>query len=329
MTGTAEDVVIRPIKGKDFNKLFGIVQRAFKKEIEIKGLDLSRFSRTIMLYRAFRLLFPVLGLLHITFPVVLVAEISNNIAGEVHLVPHGKGIWTIDSLAVDPDSVKQGIGLRLIKESVDFLYRKRVKRVLTSVRADNVPALRIREKLGYEIFDKRVLLLSEVKRAPVSELAERPVLIRDMKPEDRGRIYEIARVVDTRKVQTYRITPEDFVDSFAKQLIDRVTKSHSKKFVIDMQGEIRAYGHVSYTSPLEAARLESLYIMPSDNSAELYQMLVQRILRFLQALGINRVVVELNADHEEAIETLTNLDFNLLAYSYGLVCLDRTTVDKK
>lgn len=323
MKTSDKQILVRPIKKGDFDRLFIVLSKAFKRELEIVGFDSQRFSRNAKLYSTLKFLLPIFNFLHLGFPTVLVAEADNKVVGEVDLVPWGKGIWTIDSLAVDPDYTGRGIGLSLIKGSVRYASQ-RGRKILTSIRADNLPALRIAEKLGYKIFEERVLLFHRLGDYSLAKVEGQNVLIRGAKSKDAKHIYEIAKAVDPEKVHAYEITPEDFVSSVSKTVSSKMIGTHSKSFVAEAGGKILGYAHIVYTSPLEAARIESFYIESSKNFSEVASSLLNKASSFLRARKIRKVTANFNVSSKDATESFTRFGFTPFAHVYSVDCTNRS-----
>jgi ribosomal-protein-alanine acetyltransferase len=84
--------------------------------------------------------------------VFLVAEQDGRIVGEgIALVRHHKQSVSgrVYSLAVDPASRGQGIGQRLIREMVEQLRHRDVRRIYLEVEASNASAIQLYERLGF------------------------------------------------------------------------------------------------------------------------------------------------------------------------------------
>ena len=322
MRSFANKVVIRPIRGKDLGQLFDIIQRSFKREIEIEGLDLQRFSRSIKFYRAVEFLVPIFNFLHMDFPMVLVAETHDKVVGEVHLVPYRKGIWTIDSLAVDPKYAGLGIGFNLIKGSLGYISKRQGKRVLSSIRTENVPALKIAEKLGFKVFGKRNTLFLEMQAPPAPHLDDN-IRLREVHPADVQQVYHICNNLDPTRVRAYDMSSETFLDPITSRFINAMIKSHSKRFVIEVDNCITGYVHINFTSKQEAARIESFYLLSISSFSKHANMMLTQALNYLAKKNIKTVIASLSEGHKETIEAFRRIGFESLASFYEIMkCLN-------
>jgi ribosomal protein S18 acetylase RimI-like enzyme len=315
-------ILVRRIKAEDIPSVLRLFKAAFHREISLVGLDPDR----LLGFRKYRFVigafYGLCDLLHIDFPTILVATHKDNVVGEVHLTPLGRRIWTIDSLAVDPSCSRRGVGFTLIKESVDYVAKRQAQKVISSMRTDNVPANKIAQKLGYRIFEERIVLMSKIGKLP--KFLDNDVLTREAKPKDAKGIFEIARTTDSTKIKAFEITPEVFSDSLFQIIIDRITGTHSQKFVAETQDKIVAYGRVVYTSPIEAARIEPFYTPMSSDLPKVAGSLLSKTADYLSARKITRIITSVNAEHREAIETLTRLGFTPIANMYWYICLERS-----
>jgi len=313
-----EKMVIRPIRKKDFDQLFRLVNHSFRREIEITGLDLQRLSRVAKLYRMVEMLLPVFEVFDRDFETILVAVSGNRLIGEIHVVPHGKEIWSLDSSAVDVMFRRRGIYKRLLKESLRYVSERNGERVVTSLWADNVAPVIMTKRLGFEIFEKEVLLQFEVDGIPSVEFDD-GVSLREVESADVDRIFEICEVLSSKKMKAYKTTPEDFLDSLFTRIMSRITWSSSKKWVLEMRGEIVGYVHVTYVPPQQAGRIESFYVLPSDKSSRLTSVFLSKILEFLATRNIKKVTTSLNEEWKETIEIFKCFGFKPIASVYEMI----------
>jgi ribosomal-protein-alanine acetyltransferase len=116
--------------------------------------------------------------------VFLVAEKGGRIVGEgIALIRHHKASVSgrVYSLAVDPANRGQGIGERLMREMVEQLRARGVRRLYLEVQASNAKAVALYERLGFKSIGELpdyygdgkagVHMMCEVQTAPVSSAA--------------------------------------------------------------------------------------------------------------------------------------------------------------
>ena len=316
---TLEKMVIRPIKKKDFNQLFELVSKSFRKEIQITGLDLQRLSRIAKLYSLIKVLFlPVFDIFHRDFETILVAVSGNRLIGEIHVVSHGNRIWSIGSYAVDVAFRRRGVSKKLINESLKHVSKRNGEKVIASLWADNVASLKTMKRLRFEIFEKQILLQFEVDRVPLVEFDEGGSM-RDVCSADMEQIYQICSFLTPKKMQVYKITPEDFLGSVFSYIMNKFTWSCSKKWVLEMRGEIVGYAYVTYVPPQQAAKIESFYVLPSYKYSRLTSFFLGRIFEFLTTRNIKKVTANLNEDWKETIKIFRRFGFKPAASVYKMI----------
>ncbi len=313
-----KDITVRRIKKQDFAQFFEVFSRSFGQEIEIMGLDLQRFMSIVRFYDLISVLSRMLEVVNVYLPTILVAVSKEDaVLGGVHLVPFGRGVWTIDSLVVDPSYRRRGIGVRLISEAVAYVWTGRGEKALTYVRADNMPSLRIRRRLHGEFFDRRLFLMAEVDERPIGNISG-DFVIRDVQPRDVSDVYRFCSTLDHQKAVTFELSPSSFLSSVTERVASRLGWSSSKRWVLESQGQVVGYVHLTYSSPKEAARIESFYILgPSDLYAPT-ALLLNRVFDTLRAERIRKVVVSLNEDWKELIRVFEDLGFTSLMSFYGV-----------
>ena len=311
-------IVVRRIRKKDFAQFMSVVRRAFSEEIEIVGLDLQRFSPVVRFFNLVDPLSRVLDTIGVYLPTILVAVSQDDvIVGGVHIAPFGNGVWTIDSLAVDPNYRRLGIGVRLISEAVKYVWNGRGERALTYVRSDNVPSLSIRRRLRGEFFDRRVLLLSELNETSTAKDTG-GFSIREVKSEDVLQILQLCNKLDPKKAATFRITAGNFQYSLLEHLLGKLRLSFSKRLTLKAEDKIVGYIHLTCTSPEEAGRIESFYVIGDSDLHYRTTVLLNRAFQILHERNIKKVTVSLSQDWKEMRQILENIGFKPYASFYGV-----------
>lgn len=315
---SASKIIVRRIRKKDFAQYLRVLKVSFSEEIEIVGLDLRRLLSIIRFYNLIDLASRVLDTLNIYLPTILVAISEDDmIVGGVHIAPFGNSVWTIDSLVVDPNYRRSGIGVRLISEAIKYVWNGRGERALTYVRADNLPSMKIRKRLRGEFFDKRVLLLSELNKALDID-AKDDFLIREVKSKDLLQIFNLCRELDFKKATEFRITSRAFLNSPLEHLLGKLGLASSKRLVLEAKGRVVGYIHFTYASPKEAAKIESFYIAGPSDLYHRTTLLLGRVFGALQERNIKKVTISVSEDWKEMIQILENVDFKPIASFYGI-----------
>ncbi len=318
-TETTKEIVIRRIKRTEFARIFQLVFFGwFRREIEIVGFDVCRLKRMVRLYSAVSVLFFFFDILRINFETILVAVSENKLVGEIHLVPCGRKMWSIDSVFVDPQFRRRGIYRRLMQEALKYVARRHGKKIFQSVRNDNIVPLKIADELKFQAFAEKIVMYLEIGEAPFEE-TKADILIRKLQPTDTRRVYEMCKVLDPKRVEIYEIKPEDYLVSPLSRLRNKIAHIHSEKSIMESKGKVIGFADVIYTSKREAARLESFCLLPSRNLSELVSAFLKHLVNSLRTKNIRKIIVELNEDWLEIIEAFHCLGFQDLALQYEMV----------
>jgi L-amino acid N-acyltransferase YncA len=311
-------MLIRPIKSKDFGQVLELFSEAFKNEAKITGVDVQRYSRIAKLYRLVEIFLPVFDLFHKDFETILVAVSGDRLIGEIHVVPRGKNVWSLDSSAVDMNFRRRGVYDKLLNESLRYIFKRHGKRVVTSLWTTNVAPVKMTNRLKFKVFETQVLLRLEQCYIPTAEFYK-DVLIRDVKLADLDEIYRICRILSPKKMKAYRMAPRDFRDSILSRLMSKITWSYSKKWVIEVKGKIFGYAHVTFIPSEETGKIESFYVLPSDGSSELTSFLLREVLKFLAKRNIRMLITCINEEWRETVEIFKSFGFKPIASVYEMV----------
>jgi len=308
-----QGIVIRRVRRKEFDRLFEITgETSYAKRVT--GLSEHRFLRIAKLYGLVEVAFPFLDVLRKdVFDTILVAASGDRIVGEIHLVYLGRRIWAISSAAVDPAFGRRGIFKSLMGQGLKYISSRHGERVFGSFRTDITAVDRVMCKMfGFEIFEKLHLLQLKLHRIPDVELDENAA-IREANRTDAEKIYQLIKSISPKKTRIRRTAPSDFIDSSLSRVAEKLMWSHSKRWVMEMQGRIVGYVRFTYTPPQESGELESFQVIPSSESSRLIRSLLGAVLRFLYERNIRKIVVYLDDEWRSTIETFESFGFKHIA----------------
>jgi len=314
----SEDVMIRRVKKGDFEQFFKLIVEGFKREVDIVGLDIRRFKHIAKFYGVATVFLPLLDFLNIDFETILVAVAQNRIVGEIHLVPHGKRIWSIDSATTDKNFRGRGIFRKLMKEALRYASKRHGERVITSMWMDNIATIKITRELGYTLFAKETLLVGELSKTHCVQSNEN-LLIREIKRPDVEQVYPIFRRFNPKRTQAYGITHDDIVDSVFERFRNKFALTNSRRLVMETRGKIVGYAHATYTSAREACNLELFCTLPSVDPLGLVGSLLGYMSSLLAVRNIKKVVVNIDEDHTETIAAFQHFGFKPIASIYKVV----------
>jgi len=313
-----EKMVVRRIRGKDFDQLFRLIAEGFKKENAITGFDARRLQKGARLYRRFSPLFPILNVFRVHFPNILVAVSDGILIGAINLVPHRKHVWSIDSVTVSAAFRGHGVYKRLMTEALNFVSQKGGKRVVQSVWTDNVAPVKVSKQLEFTVFEEDIMLATQFSKAPLVDV-NKDAHVREFRSTDKEQVYEIFKSVTPDRLEVYDNVHEDLDISFLGHIADKLAGSHSKRWVIEAQGKTAGYASVKYTSSNEAGKIEHFFVTPSNDSTKLEDALINTIVAFLATRNIGKAIISLDKQRKQTIETFRQADFRPFASSYEMM----------
>lgn len=313
-----ERMVICPVRSRDFDGVVELYSELFKNQPRVTAINMQRFARMAKLYRLFGIFVPLLSLLRMDMETILVARSGDRIIGEIHVVPHGKRVWSLDSSAVDADFRRRGIYSKLLDESLRYISERHGEQVNTSLWTTNVAPLKMTNRLGFQVIETQILYGREDGKLTTIAL-DKDVRIRGTKSTDMEELYQIYKALSPVKIRAYRIGPQDFRTSFLSRAMGVLTWSRSRKWVLEADGKIMGYAHVIFNPPECTGRIESFLVRPSDRSSHLSNLLLSEVLRFLSEKSVRRLLISINEEWNEIIETLEQFGFRPISSVYEMI----------
>jgi len=312
-----EKMVIQRIKGKHFNQLLKLIESAFAKEIGFIGFDRRRLGRAAWFYRLFEFVIPVFDAVHVGFPTILVATSNDVLIGEMHAVPHGKGIWSLDSSAVDSMFRGHGVYGRLMNEAVSYISRRGGRKIVTSLWTNNIAPVKVTAQYGFRTYEEDTLLFLKLneKTAFKESLDDS---IREAKSGDKAKAYEICKSVYKKKMDASEVAQKGFFGSFSSRLLNRILGTRSRLWVLEDNGAV-GYASVLFTNPQEAGSIDYFAVVPLDDSRELETRLLNHILEFFSKNNIEKVVASLDKERRQTIEVFQQAGFRPVASVYEMI----------
>ena len=171
---------------------------------------------------------------------------DGHIVGNVTIHRHYRGYkgWFISNLAVHPDHRRQGIGRRLVSEGVESARREGARRISLEVRADNVPARKLYEDLGFSRVDSvtRMKMDPQSVMKPVSSKGYEIGLASPNDWRELLRLAETSLSPEAKEIMPPRAA--DYRMSLARRLISNVSEllrgGITYRFVARTRGELAA-----------------------------------------------------------------------------------------
>jgi len=317
MTKADNEVTVRRVKGSEIYRVVDLIIQAFSMEISIIGLDVRRLRGMARLYRMLSHFYPVIDALGVDFETILVAVADEEVVGEIHLVPHGKRLWSLDSAAVDSRFRGRGIYRKLLTEAVRYIFKRHGERIVTSLWTTNIAPVKVTNELKFEILEKKELLCLEDIHASFPE-TKRGIYVRSAEEVDAKEICKMCSRLYPGRDETCRAVLDDFSESLLKRLRNRMTQSNSRKWIMKLNDEIIGYAKVTYTSSEEAANLEYFYVLPLEGSSDHIGIFLDEILAFLHCHNVVKATVSVNGEWKDVIREFERRRFRSVASIYEM-----------
>ncbi len=314
-----EEIKVRRVKRKDFSRVFELIYEAFPTEISLVGFDPQRLKRLTRIYSFLSGFFSILDFLHIDFETILVAVADDKVVGELHLVPHGKKIWSLDSSAVDKRFRGRGIYRKLMQESLKYIFQRHGERIVTSLWTTNVPAVKITAELKFETFEEQALMRRfETGKIPTANAYDN-IIVRELNRSDSRHVLSIIKTLNRKKAEVYGIESKDFLSTNFGGLRNKLAGMHTHQWVLEVEGKLVGYAKVTFTSPKEAGSIESFYVNLPKDSSKPTGCFLAHILTFLTNRNITQIVSSLNTEWKEIVEVFEFFGFKRVATVYEMV----------
>lgn len=198
---------------------------------ENEGWNLSTEEITGVVddFRTMRTLYPIFklgGLFNPTLNAILrgyIWEEEGQPVGLVNLSPRGldNQTWVIGNVAVLPDYRRKGIARQLVQATIDLTRLYHIKHVILEVIADNLPAVKLYENMGFEIYSQHVQLQWESK-LPARVALPHGYEVMPYQASDWQAYYQLMKSITPQSVQNYEPLSER---QFQKPFMLRVLRS--------------------------------------------------------------------------------------------------------
>lgn len=182
------EVKIRGVRVWDVPALLRVAQTSFAEEMSLFSLRPGKIWARMLV---FALIYCTQRLRRRPKFKFFVAEVEGRAVGGTMVEWHRDYAY-ISAVMVHPDFRRQGIGRALLSQALDAAFKFDAKRAVLHVRADNLPARKLYESLGFRPFETRLTLLWEAPRLPQGKPLPPGFTLRKTSPWDE-RILAIRR----------------------------------------------------------------------------------------------------------------------------------------
>lgn len=169
-------LVLRPYKmSQDLASMYALGEAAYVEDYARIGVSatagIDRERRVAAIVSALSKVFPILRDVSPGF----VWTDDGRIVSFVHFARRGMAgdAWSIETVMTHPDYQRRGLARRLVEASLDEIRRRGGKTCTLKVRADNPPAYRLYESLGFALCDTTAHMRAD-RQAAIPEPAPQP-----------------------------------------------------------------------------------------------------------------------------------------------------------
>jgi len=212
--------------------------------------------------------------------------------------------WLISNVAVRPDHQGQSIAHHLVQAAIDLAREHGGKWAVLQVHADNAPACKLYQHLGFE----QITAVTELHLERVRPVAiTKDCVLRRRGYSEWRKEYELASAAASKGAQWLNpVRAHDFVigldQRLSKWLSNLVAGRREHRLAVEEGGRFIATLTVR-ASCWRGEHSLALVVHP-DHRGQLEEMLVTKALGILGSYPEREVAVSHPAEHQEAIEAL-------------------------
>lgn len=216
--------------------------------------------------------------------------------------------WMISNVAVAEKFRRRGIARQLMDAAIQEAKERNAKWIILNVRPWNEGAIRLYEKLGFEIIDTETQYVRTRARAYAAE----PLPIRQLRAGEMRAAFDVARASMNELLRLFR---PPLLSDFGVRFEDRVADSALDLFILQ---STERYGYFEGDELMAAITIRAQRIA-TPHKMEIYVLpkargrteagLASAALRRLQHFPARDVQVRALASHQELVRALADAGF--------------------
>ncbi|MBM4464471.1 MAG: GNAT family N-acetyltransferase [Chloroflexi bacterium] len=305
---------LRPVDhSRDMGQLAALMEEAFGGNLTRQGREALRELKIMSHFGPFLwLLDRISPEFHETFRGFVWVE-EGRIVGNVNVGRVGpySPRWLISNVAVRPDYQGQGIAHYLVQAAIDLAREHGGKWAILQVYADNAPACKLYQHLGFE----QIAAVTELRLERVRPVAFAPAegfVLRRRSYSKWREEYALALAATSKEAQWLNpLRAPDFMVGLDQRLsrwLSDLTTGHKELRLAVEEGDRFAATLTVQASRWRGEHSLELMVHP-DYRGQLEEMLVTKALNILGSYPERGVAVSHPAEHQEAIEVLKRYGF--------------------
>lgn len=240
------------------------------------------------------------------------AMIETQVAG----LSRGNTTWQINVVGVAPDYRRRGIARQLVEAAVDDIRRRNMKTITLNVLANNAPAIRLYESVGFEHYGgSDTLEFDSTAALPEKLTIPEGYRVVESAYSDWQARYDLARRITPETTQKYRAVLEgDFRVSWLLRplhaLLARLGSSIHKVFLIGNEADNTVVGEGRYTARKKEGGVNYLFLKLDPEHGDLAAYLVNMLVHAVTEVSPgHRLEVMVPTEQEAALTALKDFGF--------------------
>jgi len=317
MNKTVDDVLVRDFRKSDLNDILEVLGLSFSEELEVSGFDPDQAKKMVdqmfgIIGRVFLGFSKLFGKEPIKF---LVAEVNQRLVGTTIVNNRGK-VGYISTVMVHPNYRRKGIARKLMKNALDYIQKKKMKRAVLHVVSTNVPAKNLYTELGFREFEKTAHLVANIDHFPQAENVQ-GVQIRNFQKNDTDAVYELIKASeDPKNLEIFDFNKKDLKTPFVQRMFHFSTES---KIVALHGSTVIGYAQAICTTPNEAGRIRNIQVCPEMRSKGIEEMLINAAVNEIKKAGTKKVTATASLERPELIAAMKRFGFKKHLEMEGMV----------
>jgi GNAT superfamily N-acetyltransferase len=306
---------------KDLGAVANLIEKSFANDLDRSGQSALRELRWLSRFKPILWWMDYFSADYTDFLSGFVWEEDGKLVGNVTInrTSVGSRRWLVSNLAVSEDYQGRGIGRSLMDASLELVKEYNGLSISLQVRADNLPAKRLYQSLGFkEISGTTHLQIGRVPRIRgIYQLPQLPPGVRlrphDFNSQDAGRAYDLASAATPPAAQkewplyrrNFQLGSQERINNFFRPLIGIGPSAH---WVIE-EGQ-RFVGLMNIQPGFFKQMHQLRLIVHPDWRGHLEKTVIGRALDYLYPWRNRGITIRHAADHIEAIEAYKEFGFH-------------------
>jgi len=298
----------------DIRPMIELIELSFAEDLDAQSRQMLKEMRTLSYVGG-----PLLWLLSKTSSTLrdlfsgYVWVEEGSIVGNITVHRRYKGWkgWFVSNLAVHPDHRRQGIAHHLMTEGVELARKKGAQRLSLEVRADNLAAKKLYEKLGFtkvgSVSKMRLEKVGGVNVVPCGKYE-----IRVVRPNEWRRAHQLAEDAFSSEAKEIRpVREEDYRRNFVQRLVasmgDLLRGQKVYRWVAQRDGRFLALLTLRAGGAFSSHSL--VMMVQPDHQGKVEEMLLTKALSTLNAYPSRPLLANIRPSYDEIVDIFGRYGF--------------------